>query len=502
MWSNTAVIAFALVVGWMALFPIRGRLGPFGYHAISVPIGLLAWVILPVVTHVLGVGYTWFAVLVGHALWIGGLALAGRILDRRDPAPSLTRAVKPLTWPIAGMIIMAVAVAAAYARITVVGFDSLFHYDITGLWLLDQGQLDATIVGARSFLIPSLHAATRVLGGEWTYVVYPMLSVFTLALLGGVLYSDAFSGLRRGTRVAMTGTAVLVLAVMPNWVTHTFYPHSNLATAAYFTLAIASLGMASGFAGRREPQPVWAVPAGAAVVGFVLARPDGLAFLFVVLGLGIVLYLGRRISAATYGAFCLVALVPIAVAYGVSFAAIGVWESQKLSGAMALTLLAAAVVASVAGWVLARMPQVGAWASRGYNAIRLALALNTVIVSVVVYRLREKSMPEFQHMLGNLMDTGGWGFFWFTAAGIVVLSLLFADVTRRSAWSPYLLYVIAQFFAMSLMVYGLTDPGRLAWSDSFSRASLTVIPILFWYSGTFLGSLGATATRDRTTGSA
>ena len=500
MWGNIAVIGLALVSGWLALAPIRDRLGPWGYHTIAAPIGLLAWAVLPAVTSLLGLSYTWISISIGHVLWVGGIALAGWTLVRKDAGSAPAQPVGPSTWPIAAATILGAAVAVGYMRTAVVGFDSLYHYHITGLWLLDQGQLDSTIMGARSVLIPSLHAATQVFGGDWTYVVYPLISLLALALLAGVLYSDAFRDLRRGARVAMTVTTVLVLAVMPNWVLHTFYAHSNLASAAYLMLAVTSLAMASGFAGRREPQPVWALPAGVATAGYVLARPDGLAFLFLAIALAIVLFLGRRVSMTAYAALCLSALVPITAVYGAGFIEIGLWGSDKLTGTTALALLAGAFVVSALGWAFPRVPGVGEWASQGYNAVRLALALNVVVVSVVVYRLREKSMLELQHMLGNLVDTGGWGFFWFAAAGIVVLSLVFAEVTRRSAWSPYLLYAIIQFFAMSVMVYGLTDPGRLAWSDSFSRASLTAVPLLFWYSGTFLGSLASSPTRDSTTG--
>jgi hypothetical protein len=231
-------------------------------------------------------------------------------------------------------------------------------------------------------------------------------------------------------------------------------------------------------------------------VGVALARPDGIATIFLVIALAAVLLLAGRLSTSSYAVVAAVAILPPAVVYGVGALELGLWESVKLSGPMALALLAAAAVFAVAGGLAGRIPRLGPWLAQGHNAVRLAVVVNIVVVSVAGYRLRERFVPEVINAIGNLTESGSWGFFWFAAFGIIVLSLVFLAITRRSAWSAYLLYAIFQFFAISAMVYGLAHGGRMAWPDSFNRAALHIVPVVFWYAGTFLGSLAEEGPQD------
>jgi hypothetical protein len=487
-WAGVAVIALALGTGWAALGPLRDRLGTWGYHLLAVPTGLTAWVLVPLISTLLGTGYEWWVVAAGHATFIAALAVAGWWLGR-DANDTSGSSVPPFSWLLAGAAILAAAAFFAYRGLTAISFDSLFHYEISGMWLLDGGQLDALIMSARNVLVPSLHAAARFFGGEWSFVYQPVLSVLGVVVLLAVLYTDAFKDSSRAWRIGLSLALTLALATTPNWLRHSHYAHSNLPSAVYLLYAVAALGMASGFAGRRRAEWAWALPAGIVTAGFVLLRPDGLAYLFVPLGLAIVLYLSEKLDVRTYAIFCLSALMPLLAVYAVGFFELGLWESDKLSGSRAAAVLAVSFAACIAGWLLPRAGRFGDWIAGRYNALRLAAAVNIVAAGSVLYLYREGAVPAIQNMLGNLMTEGAWGFFWYAAAAVVALSLVFAGLTRRSAWAWYLLYVLGQFFAIALVVHGLTHVGRLSVFDSFNRVALHIVPIVVWYAGAFLGTL-------------
>ena len=56
--------------------------------------------------------------------------------------------------------------------------------------------------------------------------------------------------------------------------------------------------------------------------------------------------------------------------------------------------------------------------------------------------------------------------------------------------------MIAQFFAIALVVHGLAHPGRLSSADSFNRVAFHIVPIALWYAA----SAVATFWPDRTLG--
>ena len=488
--ANFVLIALALVTGWLALFPIRKVLGAWGYHVSAWLVGLLAWTVVTSLTTLVGSGYSWGAVVAGHLLFVIVLGLAGTLLLRTDVVEA-SGDVAWWTWLVGGAGVLGAGAACVFRGVTMVAFDSYTHYDLSGLWLLDTGQIDTTVIGGRNVLVPSLHAAVRFFGGEWTYAVYPMLSLTALILLFTVLKTQAFCTIRLRYQIGLSALLVAVLAATPGWVFHSFFVHSNMISATYLILAVTGIGFASRF-GELSDKPeawAWTLLAGLGIAGLTLSRPDGLAYLFVPLALAALLYLGGYLGTKSYVILAASMFAPILVVYGATIAELGVWNAYKLDGIVVVALIGAAAAFWRFFCCVRSCAPFRDWLELRGNSIRLAVAVNVVTVLPLVYWKREDFVPALSNMIGNLLQHGEWGFLWYALAGVVVISLVFSGIMRRSHWSWYLLYALAQFFCVAAVVHGIAHPGRLSWMDSFNRVSLHVLPIAFWYVGSFMGAL-------------
>jgi hypothetical protein len=491
MLGNFLLAVIALLTGWAALFPLRRQLGAWGYHGVAFLVGLLAWTFVTTLTTLVSDGYSAVYVVAGHLVFIGAVSGAGWLLARSGVPTPADSAVAWWTWPAAAAVVLGLAAAHVLIGVTVVAFDSYAHYDISGIWLLDTGRIDLTIISGRNVLVPSLHAATRFLGGEWTYAVYPLLADSALALLFGALYAQAFAKRRRAVRIGLSALLVGVLATVPGWVFHSYFVHSNMISAAYLTLAVVGIGCASGFGSgaRSADSPAWMVPAGLGAAGFVLARPDGIAYLFVLLALTAILYLARLVPLRAYAVFFGFAMAPIVAVLAAALVELGVWEAFKLDGTTALAVVAAAFVFAGASPLVRRVGWLDTWLSSGMNATRLAVLANVVPITLLLYWKRDTFFPQLSNMLGNLMQKGEWGFLWYTIAGVIAISLVFWRVTARAPWSWTLLYAVGQFLVVAIVVHSTAHGAYLSWNDSFNRVALHVLPLLFWYMGSFVGAL-------------
>lgn len=484
--ANVLLVTLSLVAGWLVLFPVRRRLGAPLYHLAAYPIGTLAWTAVFSVTTVVGARPTWPWVALGLALFAAlAYAIGWSVNQWRFDLDEW------LGYASFGAGFVALAVFFAWLRATIGGFDSYTHYDISGIYLFDTGAMSGVLVGSRNLLVPAIHAVTRILGGDWTYVAYPMFSANALALLAWACWAQAFRSATVPMRVLGTALTVGAVAFVPNWYFHSFFVHSNMVSALYLMLAVVALARATGAIGEVDERDSTAgvIVSGLAFAGLGLARPDGLAYTFLgLLGFAVCLAMGRYgRRTALLGGVAL--LVPQALVYSAAFARIGIWGAEgKLRGSWALALLVLTVIAIALTQLAPFVRRLPLMASPD-AVLRLVVLGNVLAISLLAYQQDKRFTDTAANMLKNLLSAGGWGFMWYALLLAIAVSLLFPVRWSGSEWNWTLLYLVAQFFFIAFVLHGIVHVGRVAKMDSFNRVALHVVPVMFWYAAAYVGAL-------------
>lgn len=496
MTANLLMVSVSLLVGWTALYPLRGRMPAPLHQLAALPVGLLGWTIAPAVWTALGgrSQTVWVvAGLVAYAAVVAGLATLSRT---PDPQVTGTGAGPYVAW---GVPLAAAGALFALAGITVAGVDSYTHYELSGWYLWERGTITPTIIGTRNALLPAMHMATRLFGGDWTYAVYPMLSLVTAGLVAWAAWHLAYDRLETKRRGAATALTTVAMLAVPMWVFNTWHVHSNMTSAAMTTLALVALLSAAGALDRGltawDSAPA-ALVAGLATAGLALARPDGLAYAFQMIVVVFVLHMAGYVAAKAVSFFYAGLVLVTFTVYGGTLAGIGLWASDKLKGSWAVALLAAILLAwgttLVAGRlkVLARLRRLPAllWLVGVANLL--------LLVAIALFR-RWKFVTAVRNMAVNLFVAGGWGMLWYLALALLVASLFVVPLKgRRALWPAVLLLAALQFFSIAVAVHGAVHPGRRTWRDSFNRAAFHVLPTVFLYGAAYAGVLASPQADD------
>ena len=500
--GNALVALLSFAFGWVLLWPARHALRG-AYHLLALLAGLLLWPMLVLTNQLAGSAFAVWPVALG-ALWllaiawgtIGVNARAGRIRGGGEQETQQPRslALRPAGFAIAGAIAAAATLLAATVRLTAVGYDSVFHYALAAMTLLDTARITRAIAGGYGTLVPGIHAAVLALGESWTFAIYPLLALTLLGLLGYALWRWALAALPPAKRAAAVAISVALLATVPAFVFHAFYVHTQMISAAYLLASLLALRAAEDTTTARDRRALLAV-AGLLAAGLAAGRPDGLAYAFVpalVASVPSIAHGRPRDAGAFLGPFALVA----GSAYAPAFATLGLWGGDKLTGAHALGAIAAWALAALA-WVL-----VDRAVARGHRPLSVAtlrtaayaaLALGLIAVAVV---RPEGLATALRNGAVNLFATGGYGLLWYALAGMLALTLAMPSARRRGDWSATLLLATSAFFGIALAVHGATHPGRLAVADSFNRVAFHAVPVVMWYVGSFLGGALAQLAED------
>lgn len=488
----------SLAAGWIALWPLRRRLGAVGYHLAAYPIGLVLW---PVVAAAISALHLGFRPLPLYALATAVLLSSATLLQRGHAAKELGR-VPLWTYFAWGGCVAGVSAVVALTGVTAAGYDSLFNYEAWGVWLFDQGTFSRSIAGSFGAFIPSIHAANRYFGSDWTSTPYPVLSLHVAALVGAATLRWAHTRIGRTASVAVAAGVLALMVTVPSYVHHSLYVHSHMITAAYLLLSL--FGLQRAYLGADDdgtpPSDVeniaWLLVAGLASAGLALTRTDGIAYVAVPAIVGTLLWLASGRPLRSQVIFVVSAAVPIAIVYASAFYSLGLWPAKKLSGKKAGAVLAALLVGSCATFAVGSIPRLRAWLGHRDRALATVAALEAVALAGLV-ALRPSGFAEStRNMVTNLFRTGGYQYLWYFIFGMVLVSLLWRGQWRSGRWPLYLLFAIAQFFVVATAVHGIGHPGRLNPADSFSRVSFHVVPLAFWYFGLVVTSL-AEAYRGR-----
>ncbi|MDP2182287.1 MAG: hypothetical protein Q8K99_06935 [Actinomycetota bacterium] len=483
----------SLLAGWVGLWPLRRHLGAVGYHLAAYPTGLVLW---PVVAAVLSVLRVEYQPLLPYALATAALFAVARLVarDRSDVEGHGVPVWSYLVW---GGGVVGVSAVIALTGYTAAGYDSLFNYEAWGVWIFDQGTLSRSIIGSFGALMPSVHAANRFFGSDWTATPYPVLSLHVAALVAtaAARWARGWVGMAWSTAIALVALAFMVS--VPSYVHHSLYVHSHMITAAYLLLAL--LGLQRAYLGAEDDgsspsdtaSDAWLLVAGLASAGLALTRTDGIAYVAIPAVVGTVLWLESGRSWRSQAIFVCAAAVPIATVYGSAFYSFGLWPAKKLSGKKAAAVLAGLILGSASTLVIGALPRVRAWLGHRNRALLLVCALEVVGLAGLV-ALRPSGFAEStRNMVTNLLRTGGYGYLWYFVFGAIAVSFAWGRQWRSGRWPLYLLFAIVQFFVIAAAVHGVGHPGRLNPADSFSRVAFHVVPLVFWYVAMVVATLVA-----------
>lgn len=490
MTANVLTVVLSFLLGVVSLFPARRTLGPWLTHLAALPVGMIGWSMVAALTTVLHTPPGAASVVVGLALYVG--VVFGTCMMLRG------RAQYKVGWRsylIAGLVFAtSVAFFAALGR-TIVSFDSYAHYEISGWYLFDTGQLSWTIMNARGPLVPALHMANRLFGSDWLSLLYPLVSLDTLALLVFALWEHAFARLSRTVRIAATALVTAMVAVSPAWVFHTWHVHSNMVSCMYLTLAVVGILAGAGIFRRSSEDTVPSsagILAGLATVGLVLARPDGPAYAFLGLALLAVCHILGRVDRRMVRDVYASLLPLLLIIFGAAIWRIGLWPGPKLSGRTAIAMLAALAVFGVVTLLVPRVEPLAAFVDR-VGVFRLAAIVNVVAIVAVALKMRSQFVLTVRNMGVDLLLKGGWGLTWWALVLCLVLSVVFWVRGEGVQERQLLLYVALQFLGIALVVFGVMAPGITKYMDSFNRLALHIVPVAVWYLAAWAGSLAVPA---------
>jgi hypothetical protein len=496
--GNLALVFASLLLGWIALFPVRRELGPLGYHVSAVPVGLLVWPVVGGFTTLARLHFQ-LAVVVPAAfvaVFVSAAALsfvARAYGDREAPG---AREVGVASFVVAFAAIAAFSAGASLLGLTRGNYDSIYHYHALGVWLFDVGAFTNTAAGAYGFGIPAMHAVTLLFGGGWTYVIYSLLAAILGVLAVWALWDFLPPTIARRWRLTISAITALLLVTTPAYVYNSYFVHSQMITALYLTLGVTAALRAFGFAKntatlRAEPNLGWLVVAGFSCAGITFARVDGFAYQMVVWLLVVALAMRGRTQGLRLLPFFSAAWLLEFGTYAMVTARIRMWKSSdKLSGHMAFTLLLALLLFVVfVVFVIPRLSRLRQWLSRP----RVFVLLVGVAGLLAIAALAALKTSSFKAAVGNefvnLTRAGNWGFVWYFVAGALLLSLLVSRARKASPAAIYLLFSLYIFALVALAVHGASHSGRVGEGDTFNRIVFHALPLAFVYIGLFAGGL-------------
>ena len=492
--------AVSLAAGWLALWPVRDRLGTRGYHLAAYPTGLLAWPMAVALGSLARVG---FQPLPFYALAIGLVFLLARVVRGLEPEPTESR-VSVLSFVVWGSTVVGLSAVVSATGITSALYDSLFHFERWGAWLTHTGVLHREIMASYGALIPSVHAINRYFGGDWASTPYPVLSLHVAAIF--LVAVRDWSRSRVGTTASwlITIGTTLLLVTTPRYVHHSVYVHGHMFAAAYLILALYAVQRAYLEGGRTTASPSagsrlsWLLVAGLASAGVALGRADGIAYMLVPALTATLVWWDGRHAKREQLVFLGGAALPVAVVYGSALLQLHFWRAKKLSGKKATLVLAILAAIGITTLWIDKLPGIGSWLRRGKRALISILAIELAALAALAVLRPTDFLVSTSNMLANLLSEGGNGHLWYFAIGAVLVSLFYGGQWRDGRWPGYLLFAISQFFIVAVMVHTAGHPGRLSPNDSFNRVSFHAIPLIFWYVSMVVTSIVAewTALRE------
>lgn len=468
-----------LIAGWIALWPLRPRLGEWTYHAAAFPIGVLSATFAAGLAALSGSAVDAWLVVAGALVltvfcWIAAAVFVTEPGRHSQP-------LRPRGFLAVGIGTFGLSSLFAILRLTVANNDSIIAYWPMAVGLNRSGYVHSSLMSSRSPIVPGVGAIYAAFGSDWAYAFYPMFAVSLLVWIAISLSRGPLQGHPHRIKVLVAAAVVAFLALEPSFIFHSFFVHSHMLSAGYLLIATSCLVLASRADSGRE---ALLVVTGLATAGLALARPDGLAYMFVVIVGAIAVLTSSKSRGREVWAFFGPAIFVTAGSYAAFFVRLGMWDASKLDGKQAATILSIMLLASAAPRIIDLFESKVRIRISG-EAFLLWVTVASVAVNVAVYAANwaDASVALATARKNLLEGSGGYGYLWYAMIAIVVISVFTGDAFRKGSWTrlPFLATVL--FFAIAALVHGTSHPGRIGTGDSFNRVAFHAIPLLVWYAG-------------------
>jgi hypothetical protein len=127
-----------------------------------------------------------------------------------------------------------------------------------------------------------------------------------------------------------------------------------------------------------------------------------------------------------------------------------------------------------------RIGPLAEWLRRPGMAVGMVVAADILLLTLVAATSDGGLVTALGIAWENLFASSYFNLTWWWAAGVVIVGLLLSATGSRREWLPLVLLVVVQFFVVAFTVHGMLHHGRSGWSDSFTRVSFHIVPVLFW----------------------
>ena len=481
--SELAAIAFFMIVGWVALLPMRQRLGAYAYHIAAVPAGILAAPLAAAVTTLIGRPLDIWSALAGAVLLVAVVWGLQRLAPSSATAAGLK--VGPWSYAIAAGAMGLFSTAVGLFRYTVANADSYVSYWPLAVELTRTGVVNIRVFASRGAMLPSMGAIHAMFGSEWAYVIYPVLAATLLGWIAMTLWTGPLSGASRKTKTLVAGGAVLFLVLEPSFLFHSFFVHSHMMSALYLLMSLSCLWMAVRPGSGREDGELetgYLILSGAFAAGFALTRTDGLAYVFVPIATAISVLTMSKVQWRRVAAFYAPLFFIVFTVFSAGYLNLGMWEDSKLSGRPALMILAVMAFSLAGPWIVEALDRVLPFRVSGERFIGILVCVSVGLMLAVFAWKWDSSRLALNNTRINLFEGyGGYHFLWYAVVVLIVLSFFTRDALRRGSWTRWAFLAIALYYPIAGLIHGTSHAGRIGTGDSLNRVVFHAVPLIVWY---------------------
>jgi hypothetical protein len=447
------------LIGLLCILPLSRKVPLWLLSATGFLWGILAWVAVTMIVLLLGLTYNWMHMLLLLLPFVFA-AIGANAYYGTFPRSGVQ-------WGVifTGLVSFAAVAFLVTQQYYVVATPDSFYMIYHGRTLAEAGLTPWANdqFSEWGLIIPVILMSSHLLPVDY-------LSGYQ-TLIGGSLIATFVVGIFQFTRrhfaptLAIIQTSMFTLIFMSIlFISHVFYIHSNLPATAYLVVAL----YAYWYFLRNEAVE-WLILGSLAITAFGFTRIEGV--LYVLVFLLLVMSLKRhdyKWLLAIILPYTTVSILWYLYLYAV------VNESGLLSQTNILVILLALLSCVFLG-IASRL----SWVSSLLTYMPYIIIGGLCVGLVLSFALKpEHMLTSTTNVLRNLADINSWGWSWIVIAALLPI---FLDRDEQQPENRLLIYGVACYILLVILLGFARNPYRLSAYDSANRLLLHVQPIFFLY---------------------